>query len=53
VPGAFTVVNGRPTVVEDVCTGCGVCAHVCPAPQNAVLLLPILGRPARPQSASS
>jgi ferredoxin-type protein NapG len=25
---------------EDACVGCGVCQHVCPAPVNAVLVLP-------------
>ena len=49
VPGALTVVKGRPHVVEEACTGCGVCQHVCPAPQNAILLLPVAERP-RPES---
>jgi len=31
--------NGMPMVVADVCTGCGICHDVCPAPANAVLLL--------------
>lgn len=48
VPGAIASDRGRPTVVEDVCTGCGVCQYVCPAPQNAVLLMPLPERPARP-----
>lgn len=45
VPGAMQVTNGMPSVVADVCTGCGICQQVCPAPTNAVLLLP--RRPAR------
>lgn len=40
VPGAMQVTNGMPSVVADVCTGCGICQQVCPAPTNAVLLLP-------------
>lgn len=41
VPGSITVEQGRPTVVATECVGCGVCQYVCPAPENAVLLLPI------------
>lgn len=40
VPGAMTKERGMPMVVADACTGCGVCQDVCPAPRNAVLLLP-------------
>ena len=40
VPGAMKVENGIPMVVVDACTGCGVCHEVCPAPTNAVLMLP-------------
>lgn len=40
--------NKRPTVVEQTCTGCGVCQYVCPAPHNAVLLMPAFQRPGRP-----
>ncbi len=48
VPGALDVQAGKPTVVEDLCTGCGVCRYVCPAPENAVLLMPALIRPPHP-----
>ena len=44
-PGAFTVTEGKPTVNENVCTGCGVCRYVCPAPENAILLMPAFSRP--------
>jgi Na+-translocating ferredoxin:NAD+ oxidoreductase RNF subunit RnfB len=40
VPGAMKRERGMPIVVPDVCTGCGVCHDVCPAPRNAVLMLP-------------
>ncbi|MCK6489788.1 MAG: 4Fe-4S binding protein [Planctomycetes bacterium] len=44
VPGAIVLDQGRPRVVADLCTGCGICHHVCPAPRNAVIMLPLLGR---------
>lgn len=40
VPGAIRVEQGRPTVVADLCTGCGICQYVCPAPVNAIMVLP-------------
>ena len=40
VPNAMKVEKGIPMVVADACTGCGVCHDVCPAPTNAVLVLP-------------
>ena len=36
----------KPRIVDDVCTGCGVCQYVCPAPENAILLMPLSERPA-------
>ncbi len=40
VPGALELDRGRPVIHDEACTGCGVCQHVCPAPYNAVLILP-------------
>lgn len=40
VPGAMSRDRGLPMVHADVCTGCGICHDVCPAPRNAVLMLP-------------
>lgn len=40
VSGAMKKEHGMPVVVSDVCTGCGVCHDVCPAPRNAVLVIP-------------
>jgi Pyruvate/2-oxoacid:ferredoxin oxidoreductase delta subunit len=40
VPGAMSRDRGLPLVNADVCTGCGICHDVCPAPRNAVLMLP-------------
>ncbi len=35
-PGAITSEYGRPTIVEDLCTGCGECVSRCPAPITAI-----------------
>lgn len=44
VPGAIVVEAGRPRVDEDVCTGCGVCVGLCPAPINGFdIVLPRRG----------
>jgi len=40
VEGAFSVENHLPRVVSDICTGCGICHELCPAPVNAILLVP-------------
>lgn len=48
VEGAIVVTRGRPSVDETTCTGCGVCRFVCPAPENAILLMPAFLRPLPP-----
>ncbi|MGB0259110.1 MAG: 4Fe-4S binding protein [Coraliomargarita sp.] len=30
--------RGIPRIVADLCTACGVCHDLCPAPTNAILL---------------
>lgn len=47
VEGAIEITAGKPRILEDVCTGCGVCMSVCPAPSNAVVLMPLADRPRR------
>lgn len=51
VDDAIQIDNCKPTINEDACTGCGVCQHVCPAPENAVLIMPTLTRPVAPTPA--
>lgn len=46
VDGAIEVHDGKPKIREGVCTGCGVCASVCPAPVNAIVVMPLADRPA-------
>ncbi|MFO1491751.1 MAG: 4Fe-4S binding protein [Kiritimatiellia bacterium] len=45
IPDAIRLTAGKPSVDPRICTGCGVCQHVCPAPNNAVLLMPSLRVP--------
>lgn len=40
VAGALVSEKGLPRVIPDLCTGCAVCRQVCPAPTNAILLIP-------------
>ena len=40
VPGAIHRERGLPMISADVCTGCGICQDVCPAPRNALLMMP-------------
>ena len=46
-PGAITTEMGIPTVHADICTGCGICHDLCPAPRNAILVT------AKPQPAAA
>lgn len=48
IPGAITIDRGRPTIANDHCVGCGVCQSVCPAPRNAIMILPRQDRPKVP-----
>lgn len=47
VAGAIVVERGMPRVVADRCNGCRICHDVCPAPINAIRLVPFrAGNPA-------
>jgi ferredoxin-type protein NapG len=50
VPGAMQLNGNKPKIVEEICTGCGVCQFVCPAPDNAILLMPLADRPSSTRS---
>ncbi len=36
--GAISMKGGAPTINPEICTGCGTCAQVCPAPGKAIIL---------------
>ncbi len=38
--GAIEVERGKPRIVAEHCTGCGICHSVCPAPANAIMIMP-------------
>lgn len=44
VPEAIVVEVGRPRIQPQLCTGCGICHHVCPSPWNAILVMPEIQR---------
>jgi len=48
VDGAIDLERGTPVVDADTCTGCGVCAEICPAPERAIMILPQARRPEAP-----
>ncbi|MFT4541727.1 MAG: ferredoxin-type protein NapG [Planctomycetota bacterium] len=41
VPEAITLSQGRPTIHAAACTGCGICHFACPAPTNAIAVMPL------------
>lgn len=43
--GAIVVENGMPHVDNFKCTGCGICHYACPAPTNAIAMMPLQQRP--------
>ncbi len=40
IPGAMQWDAGLPMVNPDICNGCRICQQVCPAPTNAIRMLP-------------
>jgi MauM/NapG family ferredoxin protein len=44
VDGAIEFVGGMPRIHAELCVGCGVCHHACPAPSNAIAILPNAAR---------
>jgi Pyruvate/2-oxoacid:ferredoxin oxidoreductase delta subunit len=40
VPGAIVTERGFPRVNPALCTGCAICHDLCPAPRNAILMIP-------------
>lgn len=43
--GAIELDQGKPRIVAENCTGCGICHSVCPAPMNAIMIMPNPNRP--------
>jgi Na+-translocating ferredoxin:NAD+ oxidoreductase RNF subunit RnfB len=40
VSGAIAFEENLPIIVPEICTGCRICHVVCPAPVNAILMIP-------------
>ncbi len=40
IDGALLLEKGLPRVVPAVCTGCRLCLDACPAPEQAILIVP-------------
>ncbi|MBA4150236.1 MAG: 4Fe-4S binding protein [Verrucomicrobia bacterium] len=40
VEGAITLRDNYPMVNAELCNGCGICHELCPAPRNAILMMP-------------
>lgn len=41
-PGvAIKLENGRPVVADQACTGCGICAYVCPSAPSSIRIVPL------------
>lgn len=43
--GAIELNQGKPHIIAQNCTGCGICHSVCPAPMNAIMIMPNPNRP--------
>jgi|GEM_PF-693592 len=43
--GAIELNQGKPLIIAQNCTGCGICHSVCPAPMNAIMIMPNPNRP--------
>ncbi len=37
---AIAMVNNKPLVSENICTGCGLCEYYCPAPGSGIMIIP-------------